>query len=1186
MNEQDHHTSTTGGPIPGPRKRRRYPWIVLGLLLVIAAAVAAAPSLLSTPPIRNAALSWYNQSIAGHVSVEDVSLSWFGGQAVRAVEVKDPQGATVLTLGELTTDLTLADALRGRLPLGRTRVSGLNMDLRFADDGTNNLGRALAGEAPAAGEAGRPAVPVTGNMTLEDARVSITAPGIDPVVLEELSGGVDMTGPESPVRLAFSGRTRQGDLQGSIEIDGRIDDLFSNGELSPESATATVDGRVQDLPMDALDQVLGLRGLLTAALGDRTSLTVKADGGADRQNLAIDAEAPNGRLHLEGSIAEQSFRLQNPATARLEITPGLVDTLNGLSAGTPGTRLAASVPLHLDIKRLDVPLEDFTAGRIALESTLTADGPVRLTGIEQVGDMSINDLRLQVATAKLADGIHLSLTGKPVTGGRTGDLTLRADARNLVDEQGNLQPGKASLEAQSSIAGIPTTLVDTALQQEGLLVDVAGDTLDLELDAGTDAEGRVNVSLNLASERLQAGPVQLLVDEHLALAQPTQVRLTVTPPLGRRLLGEDAAYRLAGTSQWTLDLKTLRVPLPTDRSPAFDPGATRLDAAVSTPAVALTESGTSRPTRLENLRVDVGAGKGLGDISFNGAVDVLQPGGTLESLDASPLHAVLEGGTGLNDDASIKKITSVLTLSGEGVNARLNTVVEAGLSRLALTEPAPFDLQLTPRLVAQWQDSAAPAVTLTRKARLQGRLESLSLPLSPFSFAGLQASGSAGLGGDGAEPVGLQSAGGVVTQFDDTRLTFEFAGSDGGRGRLDLNAGVRSNDGETGKVTLEAAASNILNADATPAADAMTLELNGKLQQLPVALVDQILNMEGTASATLGPTADVELSSRLERMQGPLTISLSAPNAQADVRARLGDRGLTLSEPLVAQVNPTPEFGSKVLANVHPIFETTQRAEQPIRFEMPAKGVLIPIEHYAFERITVPAMTLDFGKLVLKSGWLLRGVVGLGQQFGKLESVQKDEWIAWFTPGVMEIRDGRILYSRRLDVLLAEKLHLATWGSADVGRDRSDLTLAFMPDTMERVFSITVAANDALHVPITGPLSSPSIDFKKAGADLARLRAQEEVSGENPLAGALLGAVTGKTTGGGGPVPPPSVTPLPWAEQLKALDAAEARQEQTRAQEPSQTPQQTDQPAPGKEPSTEEKVIKGLIDIFGKQKKE
>lgn len=1196
MNEHDQHPNRTDAAASGPRRRRRYPWILLAVLVILITIIAAAPSLLSSPPLRDAALGWYNESIAGEVSVEDVSLSWLGGQSARTVVVRDSNGETALRLARFTTDLTLVDALRGRLSLGRTAVTGLDLDLKFAADGTNNLAAALGGESAAATVAGDGQaatqtggglmVPVTGNMSLDDSRITITAPDIAPIALENLSGGINMAGLDAPVELRFTGQSRQGDLDGRIDVDGRIDDLFSNGRLDPQNATAAVNASVEDLPVDALDQLLGLQGVLSAALGDRTSLTVEAGGDAARQHLTVNARSPNAELHLEGAVADYWFRLQNPARARLVVTPALVDEINRLAAREPDARLAEPVPLALNIERLDVPLEDFTPARVALESTLSTDNPVRLTGIENVGDLSVNDLVMQVSSANLGERVHLSLAGTPVTREGTGDLSIEADVQQAIDDAGALQLDQATVAAQSSITGVPTVLVDTALQQDGLLVDALGDRFGLQLNADTDQQGRIDIAVGLDSDRLQADSMQLVVDEQITLAQPAQLRVAVTPELGRRLLGNDAAYQLAETSEWTVELETLQVAVPTDQAPGIQPGATLLKAAAASPSLHLQEPGNGQVTRLEDLRLDIGAADGLDEVGFNGSARVLQPGGTLESLDASPLRVALQGETGLNDDASLKAVTSSLEASGAGLNATLNTVIEEGFSRLTLLEPSQFNATVTPELVAAWQDSAAPTVKLNENATVQGTLDSLVVPLSPFKLAGVQASGKADLGGAEAASISLQSPGGAVTRLDGTRVSFDFTGDDGGRGQLDLNARVVSNNDEPGNVSLKATASSLLDSDGNPDAGAMSLELDGTLQQLPVALVDQLLAMEGMASATLGATADVELSTRLERMRGPVSLKLTAPNAEADIKAMMEEQGLTLAEPLVARINPTPEFGSQVLAKVHPIFETTQRAEQPIRFEVPAEGVLVPIEDYAFDRIAVPEMTLDFGKVVLKSGWLLRGVIGLGQQFGKLESVQKDEWVAWFTPGVMEIRNGEILYSRRLDLLLAEKLHLATWGSADVSGDRSNLTLAFMPGTMERVFSITVADKDALHIPITGALSSPKVDFKKAGADLARLRAQEEVSGENPLAGALLGAVTGKATGsGGGPVPPPSVTPLPWAEQLEALDAAESRQQQqpdTGAQEPSQAQQEPDQPE--RKRSTEERVIEGIIDIFGNKK--
>jgi len=1164
MNEQDPHSQA---PAALPR-RRRYPWILAGLALFLGAVLAAAPTLLSSPPLRSAAMSWYNGSIPGSVEFGDVSLSWLGPQSARGLIVRDPQGDPVLTLDMLTTDMALVDALRGRLSLGETRVRGLDVSLAFDADGDNNLAAALGGDPGDGRDQGGVVAPVTGNMILENGRVAITAPGIEPIALERLSAEVTTTALAEPIRFSAGGHSRQGKLEGGFEAAGQVKGMFTDGEPTPAAAVADLNASIRDLPVDALDQLFGMGGVLSAALGERATVDVAAAGGVDEQTLSIDARAPNGELQLAGTVSGGVFRLREPASARLSVTPALLDAFNARPAGAPPMRLAAPVPVRLEVPRLDLPVRDFNAAGAAVEATLTTDEPVRLTEITNIGDMVLDGLRVEAASPGLSERLRVSASGKPVVAGTPGKFELDADIAGLLGATGALQPGSMSVDARSSISGMPTSMLDTILKQDGLLVAAAGDRFALKLDADTGADGVIDITASLDAERLQARDIHLTAGAGFARAQAPRVQLTLTPELWQRLLGDGAAYRLTDTASLTVDVETLRLPLP-GAAERLVPGHITAKATASAPSLALAETASGQPTRLQELNVRVDAADGLDDFVVQAMAGLLQPGGFLDRFGASPLDVNVEVATGLVDGFALKRTTGSLEAYSDGASIDLTAAVDAESLRLSLVQPAVFKINVTPAMAAAWQDRDAPALTLAQPVAVKGSLERLEIPLSPFSLAGLQASGRAAMEVDSASPARIESPAGVATLLDQAQASFAFNGADRGRAGLELEARVRTGN-ESGGMTLQADATNLLNARGMLAADAMSLEVNGALDQLPVALVDQLLALDGAAVATLGATANVEIDTTLERMQGPLSLTLHAANARADIKAALGERGLTLTEPLTAEVEPTPEFGSKVLAKVHPIFETTQRAERPIRFEMPADGVLIPIEDYEFRRVAVPRMTVDFGKIVLKSGWLLRGVIGLGQRLGKLDSVQKDEWVAWFTPGVMKIENGRILYTRRLDVLLAEKLHLATWGSADVAADRSELILAFMPGTMERVFSITVAGNDALRVPITGPLSDPAVDFKKAGADLARLRAQEEVSGESALASALLGAVTGKP-GGGGPVPAPSVQPLPWTDQLEALDADPAQQ-------------QADRPGPHEKPSTEEQVIRGLIDMFGKPK--
>lgn len=1183
MSEQDRDSETRVEPAatPAPRRRRRWPWVLLGVVLVLVGMVAAIPALLSSPQGRKVALDWANESMPGEIRVEEMSLSWLGGQAVRGFSIVGPDGGEVLKLAEFTTELSLLDAVMSRLSLGETVVRGLDADLVFEPDGTSNLDAALGPPREAAAEpAGGLAVPVTGNMKLLDSRITIAAPGIDPISLEDLSGEVAMTGPESPVQVRFSGRSRQGDLEGSIDINGQVSNLFAGGRLDAGSANVDFNAGVEDLPVDALDRLLGSDGVLSAALGNKTSLSVKATGDATRQEVSVTAGSPNAGLSMEGVVADNWFRLKSPLVARISLTPALLEAVNRASAGESDVKLAAAVPVHLTVNQLDVPLDQANASAVAIDAMVDAKDSIRLTGIEQLGEVALNDLRVLISSADLSKAVKVSVDGKPITQGQAGTLTLQADVQGLFDAAGQPQFGKATVQASSTLSGIPTALLDTALQQGGLLTDAVGPTFGVKLNATTDEHRNIDVALNLDSDRIDTGEIQLVVSDEVILSEPAQIRVVLTPELWRRLAGE--GYRLEQPSEWILDVESFVAPMPEGEAPAFQPERTRLHANLSSESLRMNDTASGETTRVDNVRLSL-AGDTLGDFKVNGTLQMTQPGGTLASLDASPMQATLTGRTGFRPDAKIKDISSSVELASRGLNASLSSTIAQGFTKLALTEPGSFELTVTPALLASWQEGEGPKVTLKQNSRVQGKLDTLSVPLAPFHYEGLAATGEARLAA-----LAIESPGGGSTTIDNVNTTFGFEGKDGATLKLNLDGQVRSSQNESGTLSLAATASNLYDAEGGLSTDAMSLEMNGGLQQLPVALVDQLMGMDGLVVATLGGTANIDLSTRLEKMRGPVSLSLNAPHTRADIKAQLKEEGLTLAEPLVAHVEPTPEFGQKVLSKVHPIFETTQRAEQPVRFEMPAEGVLIPIEDYDFSKVVIPNMSLDLGKVVLKSGWLLRGLVGLGQQFGELEDVQREEWVAWFTPAVLEVKDGRINYARRLDLLLAEKLHLATWGQADVSRDQSNLVLAFMPDTMERVFSITVAENDALHVPIRGPLSSPKVDFKKTAADLARLRAQEELTKKEPLAGVLLGATAGKVTGSGGPIPSASVSPLPWAEQLRAEDEArraeKEAQEQQAAEQQATQPQQEQPAAQERKESTEEKVIKGLIDLFGNKK--
>src|SRR5262245_28104750 len=91
---------------PKKRKRRKWPWVLVGLVVLLVLLVVLAPTLISTSPVRSIIASQAGKYINGSVSIGDLSLGWTSGTRVGGVKVYDEQGALILELDQLKTDLS------------------------------------------------------------------------------------------------------------------------------------------------------------------------------------------------------------------------------------------------------------------------------------------------------------------------------------------------------------------------------------------------------------------------------------------------------------------------------------------------------------------------------------------------------------------------------------------------------------------------------------------------------------------------------------------------------------------------------------------------------------------------------------------------------------------------------------------------------------------------------------------------------------------------------------------------------------------------------------------------------------------------------------------------------------------------------------------------------------------------
>ncbi|MCL5282001.1 MAG: hypothetical protein M1376_19070 [Planctomycetes bacterium] len=391
------------------RPKKKWPWALVGVLIVLLVIVLLIPVFLSSPGFTRWVQAKISRSTGGQAGIRDLSVGWFRGVRIAGFSYRAENGWTEVDVSQITTMPRYASLLSGTLALGRTVLEQprVAIDLR---------------ERPPSAEK----KPVDMNelerirdVVIRDGRVRLTDTHGQTVQLADLNSDLSIRPPGQTSRFKAGAVVLAAQQSpGQLTVVGQATPSQKTGwSLRGTSGELTVD--VNDLNLASVAPFLDLAGLQVQARGQVSGHLTSALQDGQIQNI-------------NGTVTGQNLDLTGPTLQGDQVrTAQLNATVNLAQAGDV-----------VDVNQLEVRTDWAT---VSLTGTLPKT-PGSLSQLLESGAAYNVRGNFDINLAAVLSQMPHTLGVRPdmqVTNGRaTGSI-------NTTTEN-----GRAALTAQAQILGL------------------------------------------------------------------------------------------------------------------------------------------------------------------------------------------------------------------------------------------------------------------------------------------------------------------------------------------------------------------------------------------------------------------------------------------------------------------------------------------------------------------------------------------------------------------------------------------------------------------------------------------------------------------------------------------------------------------------------------------------------------
>ena len=302
----------------------------------------------------------------------------------------------------------------------------------------------------------------------------------------------------------------------------------------------------------------------------------------------------------------------------------------------------------------------------------------------------------------------------------------------------------------------------------------------------------------------------------------------------------------------------------------------------------------------------------------------------------------------------------------------------------------------------------------------------------------------------------------------------------------------------------------------------LSAQLSGQIEEFPVdiliAALPQARNYQDKIHALFGSSVSGKLHAKVDKMNGPVALSLQGERCDFKLDGKIENSILTLNQPLRLDVTLSKEVSDYFLDDIIPLLNSATHGEAPLSLTISETGFRVPLRDISVETLNIPSARLDLGRIYFTREGKLAQIIQL------MNIEPKDKFSVWFTPLYFSLREGRLQLGR-FDMLIADIYPVATWGELDFIRDRVKMDVGLTGKAITQSFGpLPLPKNYLLAIPLRGTTQNPHLDTTRVAAKLSSLAAMT-AGPQGILVSALLQLASGSLTE---KIPEPTTQPLPW----------------------------------------------------------